>query len=317
MTFSSAIFILIHSKMGHIHESSSYVGLRFYFRIHQRSVEVARQRLQEYQRALQIRYNMAAMKMLPPHLIHPPLHSTQSLCLPPTLPLPTTPAVLAPTHVQAQTSVQIPTRECEMSASPPHPPGPSLKVCSRLPPNEVDSILGTSKNQRPDVSAWLADGILESVTEHLPDRVRPSSVTREPLPYKPFTTYHSTSIPPQSTSDPIQAITPHITNGEPLVPGHEAALSETMPHVSLLTGSLTSKEDMEAQKRELQETQRRMHEQREAMVLQQRQLEEKRQRQELEVEQMRKQKEMLQALIHTDAQVSEGTNYCSPFLILK
>lgn len=276
-------------------------------------MEVARQRLEEYQRALQIRYNMEAMKTVPPHLIHPPLHSTQSIRPPPTLPLSTTPAVPTPTSVQAKTSVQIPTREWEMSASPPHPPGPSLKVFSRLQSDEVDSIPGTSRSQRADDSAWLADSILESVTEHLPDRVRPSAVTREQLPYQPFTIYPSTSIPLQSTSDPIQAVTPHVTNSEPLVPAHEAAQSETLPHVSVLTGSLMSKEDMETRKRELQETQRRMNEQREAMVVQQRQLEETRQRKELEVEQMRKQKEMLLALIHTDAQVSEGTNYCSPF----
>lgn len=277
---------------------------------------MARQRLEEYQRALQLRYNMAATTMLPPRLIHPPLHSTQSVHLPAALPLPpSTPAVPAHIHVKPQTSVEIPTREPDMLASPPRPPGSSSRVCSRLLPDEVESISSNPRNQRPDVSAWLADNILERVTEHLPEKVRPFSVAREPLPYKPFTTHHSISVPLQSASDPIQSISPSITDGASLVPGHAAVKPGTLPQVSVPTGSLSSREDdMERQRRELQQAQRRVLVQREAVVLQQRQHEEKRQRQEVEMKQMRRQKETLQALIHTDAQVSEGTIIALPFL---
>lgn len=74
---------------------------------------------------------------------------------------------------------------------------------------------------------------------------------------------------------------------------------------------------MERQRRELQEAKRRVLERSEAVALQQRQLEEKRRRQEEEMKEMRRQKETLQALIHTDARVSEGTDLVLPYEILK
>ncbi|XP_044058281.1 centrosomal protein of 295 kDa isoform X2 [Siniperca chuatsi] len=275
-------------------------------RIHQRSVEVARQRLEEYQRALQIRYNMTATSLLPavvpPGLIHPALHSAQSVHLPTPLQPHTTRPVPAYIHAKPQTSVEIPTREFDMFASPPRLVCSGLRVDSKLLPDEVESISNSSRNQRPSATAWLTDKIMERVTEHLPERARPSSVTTEPLPYKLFTTHHSTSIPVQPTSDPTQAISQSLTHDAPLVPGHAAVKPGSWPNGSLQTGSLSSREDdMERQRQELQEVQRRVLEQREAVVLQQRQQEE-RQRQEVEMEQMRRQKETLQALIHTDAQ---------------
>ncbi|XP_051254471.1 uncharacterized protein cep295 isoform X8 [Dicentrarchus labrax] len=346
-------------------------------RIHQRSVEVARQRLEEYQRALQIRYNMTATTLLPPGLIHPPLHSTRPVHLPTSLQLPTTPAVPAYNHAKPQTT-EVPTRE----ASPPHLPGSSLRVRSRLLPDEVESISDSSRNQRPDVTPWLTDNIMERVTKHLPEGVRPFLATKDPVPYKQFTTHHPTSIPLQPTSDPIQVISPRITDGAPLAPGHAAVRPGILPQGSLQ--SLRSREDdmerqrrelqevqrrevqrrelqevqrrelqevqrrelqevqrrelqevqrrelqevqrrelqevqrrelqevqrrelQEVQRRELQEVKRRVLEQREAVVLQQRQQEEERKRQEVEMEQMRRQKEALQALIHTDAQCMEN-----------
>lgn len=84
------------------------------------------------------------------------------------------------------------------------------------------------------------------------------------------------------------------------------ALAEA--EASRSTGSMSVGEDnMERQRQELQEAQRRVLEQREALMLQQRQREEERRRQDLEMVQMRRQKETLQALINTDAQVSERT----------
>ncbi|XP_040902302.1 centrosomal protein of 295 kDa isoform X2 [Toxotes jaculatrix] len=269
-------------------------------RIHQRSVEVARQRLEEYQQALRMRYTMTSMSLLPavmpPGVSHPPLHSTQSVYLPAPLQLPTIPAVPSYIHNQPQTSLEVPTRESETPASPPHLPGSSFSVGSKLLPDEVESCWNSPSIQRPDVTAWLTDSIMERVTEHLPERVRPSSLTTEPLPYKLCTTHHSPSIPLQPGSDMVQAISPSITDGAPLVPGHVAAKPGTLLRGSLQTGSLSSRgDDMEMQRRELQE-------QREAVVLQRRQQEEERQRREEEMEQMRWQKETLQGLIHTDTQ---------------
>ncbi|XP_027135702.1 centrosomal protein of 295 kDa isoform X2 [Larimichthys crocea] len=269
-------------------------------RIHQRSVEVARQRLEEYQRALQIRYSMTTKQSLPsvvpPGLVHPPLHSTGPVHLPAPPSLPTTPAVPAYVPARPHPSVEVTTREADMVASPPHLPGSSLRVCSRLLPDEVESVWNRAKNQKPDVSTWLTDNIMERVTEHLPDSVKPVSVTMKPPPHKLSTTRESTSILLQPTSHPIQVIGPSIADRTPLFPGHVAV----KPHVSLLTGTLSSREDdMERQRRELQrqqeeeeeeerqrwelqEVQRRLLEQREAVEVQQRQKEEERQRQELQ-----------------------------------
>ncbi|XP_070826236.1 uncharacterized protein cep295 [Chaetodon trifascialis] len=263
-------------------------------RLHQRSVEVARQRLAEYQRALQIRYGMTATSFLPAimpaGLIQPPLHSTGSAHPPTALPLSTPPAV--PAYIQAtpQTSMEVPPRESDMLAAPPRLSG------SRLLLNELESVSNSHRNQRLDVSALLTDNIMERVTEHLPERVRP------------FLKPHSTSIPLQPASDPIQAVSPGTTDGAPLVPGQAEVKLGTLPHGSLLTGSLSSREgDMERQRRELQEVQRRLLEQREAVVLQQRRQEE-RQRQEEEMEKMRRQKETLQTLIHADEPVPEAAS---------
>lgn len=269
-----------------------FVGPCFYFRIHQRSVEVARQRLAEYQRALQIRYNTTATTFppafMPAGLIHPPLHSTGSAQLPTALSLSTTPAVPAYTQAKPQTSAEVPPRESGMLAPSPRLSGSSLGVCSRLLPNELESVSNSPRNQRPGVSAWLTDNIMERVTEHLPERMRPFL---KPLPSKPFTTHHSTSIPLQPVSEPIRAISPSITDSAPLVPDHAVVERGTVPHGSLLTGSVSFREDdMERQRRELEQRQQ-----------------EERQRQEVEMDKMRRQKETLQALIHTDAQVSEGT----------
>lgn len=150
------------------------------------------------------------------------------------------------------------------------------------------------------MSAWLTDSIMERVTEHLPENVRPLSVSRGPLPSRQRAC-HSVSIPLPPTSDPFRTTGPSVT----AVPGPAA----DEPHGHEPTGSPSPREDdMERQRRVLQEAKRRVLEQSEAVALQQRQLEEKRQRQEVEMEEMRRQKETLQALIHTDKQVSQGTD---------
>ncbi|KAM6931874.1 uncharacterized protein cep295 isoform 2-T2 [Lycodopsis pacificus] len=278
-------------------------------RIHQRSMEVARQRLEEYQRALRIRYNMTATSpaVVPLGLlVHPPLHGSQSAHRPAPPQLPTTPTAPPYIHGKRQTPAEVPTRESDMPAPPSRLPG--VSVCSKLllPPDEVGSFSSDPRNRRPNVTAWLTDNIKERVTEHLPERVRPSS---EPPSYKRFPTHHSASISPQPASDSIQATSPRITDRAP------SGERGPAPHGSLRTGSPSSGEeeddgDMERQRRELLEVQRRVLELRDTVALQQRRREEERQRQEeqrgrqeAEMEQMRRQKETLQALIHTEEQL--------------
>ncbi|XP_030599310.1 centrosomal protein of 295 kDa isoform X2 [Archocentrus centrarchus] len=285
-------------------------------RMHQR-VEVARQCLEEYQRALQIRYNMTATSLLPavvpPGLNHPPLHNTQCLHLPGHVQVPPAPAGPVNNHVIPQMSVEVSTGESDTLTS--LPILPDFSLASKPLPDEDESVSDGLRYQRLNVTSWLTDSIMEKVTEHLPERVRPLSVTKEPLPYKLYTKPHSSEGPLQPSCEPIQAMRSNVKEVTPLVPGHELA----EPLASLYTESLSIREDdMQRQRRELQEAQRRVLEQREAMMLQQRQQEEARWRQEVEMAQMRRQKETLQALINADAKpvsqpdgetvVSENTN---------
>ncbi|XP_026226538.1 centrosomal protein of 295 kDa isoform X2 [Anabas testudineus] len=277
-------------------------------RLHQRSVDVARQRLEEYQRALRIRYMTSTSSLpavTPLGITHQRLHSAQSVHQTVPLQLPTAPAHPVLEAAVSQTSLEVPTREFNMPASPLHFPGSCLSVGPTLLPDEVESKSNSSGDQRPDVTAWLTDNIMKRVTEHLPVRVRPSS-SAEPMPCKLFTTHHSVNIPVQQPSGPVQANSTSITDSVPVVQGHADAKPQTLMHSSLQMGSLSSTEDdLERQRQELQEVQRRLLEQREAVTLQQRQQEEQRHRQEVQMEQMRRQKEVLQALIQTDAQVNE------------
>ncbi|CAI5692647.1 unnamed protein product [Oreochromis niloticus] len=303
-------------------------------RIHQR-VKVARQRLEEYQRALQIRYNMTATSLLPPvvppGLAHPPPNSTRCVRQPghvqavPTPlhaplhaswaplqaplhpPLQTSHAPLvAPLQAHAvpvynhelpRTSEDVSTEESDTLTSPPSLSGFSL--ASKPLPDDVESDSDSLRYQRLNDTSWLTDSIMEKVTEHLPERMRPLSVTKEKLPYKRFTEHHSRSIPVQPSPEPIKGMRSTIAEVTAPLPGY--ALAEA--RASQSTGSLSVGEDnTERQRQELQEAQRRVLEQKEALMLQQRQREEERRRQDLEMVQMRRQKETLQALINTDAQ---------------
>ncbi|XP_059187082.1 centrosomal protein of 295 kDa-like [Centropristis striata] len=267
-------------------------------RIHQRSVEVARQRLEEYQRALRIRYNMTATSsppvVVPSVFIPPPLHSAQSVHLPAPLQLSKTPAVHAYNHARSQTPMEILTRESDSLALPSQLPGSRVCAGSKLPLDE--SISDIPNNQRQDATSWLTDNIMERVTEHLAERVRPSS---DPPSHKLFTTRHSINISLQPTSDPIEATRSSIRDIAAPTPGHAAVKPGSSLHGS---GSLSPREDddMERQRRELQKVQRKVLQQREAValqqeeerqrqrrVLQQRQQEEERQRQELQEVQRR------------------------------
>lgn len=278
---------------------------------------MARQRLEEYQRALQIRYNMTSTSLLPPvappGLVNTPLPCPESaLLLPPPLHIHTSatiPAYTRSAHAKPQTPVELPTRDSDIVSPPLHESGPSLHSESRLLPEREETFSGILREQSSDVPAWLTDRIMERVTEHLPERLRPS-VTTEPPSCRSLP--HSTAnIPLQPSSDPVQTISQSISNGTPVPLGQAAVKPGTVLHGSLEVGSLAFREvDVEKQRQELQDIQRRALEQREAVALQQRQQEEERQRREEERqrreeerEQMRRQREALEALINTDTQV--------------
>ncbi|MEQ2238089.1 hypothetical protein ILYODFUR_029831 [Ilyodon furcidens] len=241
-------------------------------RIHQRSVEVARLRLEEYQRALWIRHNTTATLLRPPvhpaGLVPPCLSDPQASATPP-----------VPSDAQPKTSVDFAMRD--LSASPP-PPASSSGSCSLL----EESVGSRFSTRRPEVRGQLTDGVLQRVTKRSPERLRPSLVTAEP--FKLPTAHGSTST--SSPSDPPRPAGPKIPDIVPLDPGLRA--------VSLIS----REEDLDWRRRELQEAQRRVIEQREAMALQEKLQEEDRRRAEVELEQMRRQKETLQALIDTDEQ---------------
>ncbi|XP_047450066.1 centrosomal protein of 295 kDa isoform X3 [Mugil cephalus] len=199
-------------------------------RIHQRSVEVARQRLEEYQRALRIRHNMSNATSLPsavkpPGLVHLPplrpvsLHPPAPLHLPTPAPLhlPTPPP--APSHIQ---NIYI--------------PGSGFSVVSKLLPDE--SVSSSSTSQTAGATAWLSSSMME--------RVRPSSVTREPPPAPYFIPRH---VPLQP--DPIRRLSPSLSDVPPFVPRHTA-----VNHGASSQGS--REDDSERQRRELQDVQRRV-----------------------------------------------------------
>lgn len=251
-------------------------------RVHQRSVEVARQHLEEYQRALQLRYNLTSgcltAPVVPPGPVHPP---SEHLPAPSELPA----AASAYIYNRPQVSAEVSMRGCGTSASPPHPAS-SLSLSSKFLPDECVS--NTLSIQKPDYATRLSDRIMERVTEHLPERLRRSVDKERP---------NLSRIPLCPVSDRIGAIRQSLTDAAPLDPG-------------LQSGSLSSREreeDVEKQRQELQEVQKRVMEQREAVALQERLREEGRQRREVEMEQMRRQKETLQALINTPEQVSGRT----------
>lgn len=264
---------------------------------------MARQRLEEYKRALQLRYNMAAGTLRPPHLIPQP----QSAFPRAAVQHPITPAAPDHINIRQQRPVELPIRESDRLTS--HPLGAGSRLSARLQ-DEEDFFSHSIYDQSPDASAFVTADIMERVTKHLPERVRSSAITREPPPYKPTTTHHSVSTQLQSAADVIQNTSQSVTDSEHMGLGGESPKTVTSPHSSVLTESSRSKEEnMETQRHELKEAQRRVMEQREAMLLQERENEEKRRRQEVEMEQMRQQREMLQALIHADAQVQQWTAF--------
>lgn len=224
-----------------------------YFRIHQRSVEVARQRLEVYQRALQMRYNIAAKKAVPSH--QPPL-----LCLWPSqaaagLSHFTKSLVQTSAQDKAQLSRVIPARETVLVREPPPPDSRAV--------TEVESFLSNTSHQATDVSTSLEGGTMESITERLQETMIPVTVTKEPHEQLPSTSIPSAiqSICPSITDVPVQDYTTPVQTGalpqdsEYIVSHKDHSLrqrEEQQPHSQRQQTHEWEMEQMRQQKRYLQ-----------------------------------------------------------------
>lgn len=128
------------------------------FRMHQASLEAARQRLEEYQRALQTCYSIDA-KEPPPH--QPPLLSTWSSQL-----------AAALSHLPnsaMQTSLQDTQTHTREGLPVSAPCSPDFRA-------HVESILSNARPRAADVSPRLAEVLLERIKGRLQDTARPGQM---------------------------------------------------------------------------------------------------------------------------------------------
>lgn len=126
--------------------------------MHQASVEAARQRLEDYQRALQTRYSIDA-KEPPPH--QPPLLSTWSSQL-----------AAALSHLPnfaMQTSLQDTQTHTRENLPVSAPCSPDFRA-------HVESVLSNAGTHAADVSPSLAEVLLERIKGRLQDTARPGQV---------------------------------------------------------------------------------------------------------------------------------------------
>ncbi|XP_036070824.1 centrosomal protein of 295 kDa isoform X3 [Oryzias melastigma] len=155
-------------------------------RVHQRSVEEARQRLEEYQRALRIRHSLTCRSILStvgppgpdPPLLHPPSTRPDPLPAPPHLPVPPAAPTFVPQRPNISTSFPTPSLTR---------PGSCLSSKLLLDPSGTDFV------------SQITDGVMERVTDHLPERLRL-------LPHKP---------PPSRPTDPTRTLNPAFTDHSP------------------------------------------------------------------------------------------------------
>ncbi|XP_029026671.1 centrosomal protein of 295 kDa [Betta splendens] len=266
-------------------------------RIHQRSLEVARQRLEEYQRALRIRYSVTSCLLLPA-VSHPglsqSLQTTQSVNLPNLLQVPMTLAEAANIPVKMQTSMEVPTREPDMQVSTVCSTGSSFGVGSKLLPDKLKPMSNSLRNQQ-----------LDGVTEQ-PGSLRPSSSYTLSMANKPFTTHHSANIRP--LSGPVHPISRSVTESSSPLKGCVDTRSgsflqmDSLDFKKLQIGSLrTEEDDLDCQRNYVQEVQRGGLGQR-VEVVPPKQQEEQRHGQKVQMEQMKQQKKLV-----PEPQVVENT----------
>ena len=277
-------------------------------------MEVARQRLEQYQRALRIRHSTAIRPgppTGPPANLDPgpPLNLSAKTAVPvaihPALPRPTDRAV-PPMALR-----EIPARESDAWRTPPppppHPPGPGSHPGTSLArdPNRFpqdspeDNATGPPPGHRAGLSAWLTDSIMERATGHLPERLRSPPAAPNPFTHRPLRTTENVTTgvrqgsqldwrAPRLGTDPVRLLGPAapqpgqaLTQPLSFLRGHPVAQTSLDPR----------KGDVERQRLELLEAHRRMQEQREEVEQQRRREEDRRSheaQQRLEEERWRK-----------------------------
>ncbi|XP_054650510.1 centrosomal protein of 295 kDa [Dunckerocampus dactyliophorus] len=270
-------------------------------RTHKRSVEVARQRLEEYQHALQMHHNMAAVSLppavVPQGTLHPSMPSTQHARVPTPPLLPAASAVPARIHDGPQTAVKVASRRSAGPALPPSLPSSS----SSFLPGEVASSSNSSRNQTLDANALLSSSVVpsQSVTRELipPPAVTreifpPQMITREPRPPKQVT---RELLPPQAvTTESVTTASIPFQKATGPIP----TVTESGPPLASLPRSESPADDISERPRR-GEVQRAPHER---PQVEEESLDKLGQRQEDNLELLRQQKETLQALIKVEAQ---------------
>ncbi|XP_062328757.1 centrosomal protein of 295 kDa isoform X2 [Osmerus eperlanus] len=279
-------------------------------RLHKQSVEQARLRLEDYQRALRYRYNItltatqAARGPLNP-ICPPPLNTGRatlpavSVELPSGSAMPLLPVALT-THSRTHSPMEIPNRESAILPQPSILPVPGMHTragsgfSTKVSSVPLTVTTESSRNQHPDHTAWLTDHFLQRVSAHLPDGLRPPPTPSHPPSSRPPATL---GIPVPSVADPVQALHPTPSEHPATFPEEASAKPGTFLPGFTQTGKLFREEiELERQRQEVQEAQRRVQGQREALLLQQREQEEDLR------EQWRRQKEALDALLSADTQ---------------
>ncbi|XP_056138891.1 centrosomal protein of 295 kDa [Lampris incognitus] len=243
-------------------------------RLHKRSVEGARQRLEEYQRALRIRHMSSALvrpPAVPAGPIRPLPHSGgSSIPLVPALQRPTSSAL--PVHIpctddRTQVQVETPTRvsasfapSVTLSSLVLHPRA-SLGVEPVFQPVQPELSAGILRDQTAGITARLTDSIIERVTKHLSKNLRPSSISTDFPLHGPFT---ASDVPLPPVSHPLRVTSPSQADVSPLLSGRAPVKQGTLQ----LGSQASTQEDIEMRRRELLEAQRQVLAQREAMAQQ-------------------------------------------------
>ncbi|XP_032413296.1 uncharacterized protein LOC116716568 isoform X4 [Xiphophorus hellerii] len=207
-------------------------------RIHQRSVEVARQRLEEYQRALRIRHNLTATALL-----RPPVHP--AFLAPPSESHPATPSV--------PSGVSLPAFSSSAGSSVPSDPSITNRFSSLRP--DAASLADSQSGKKIQKSEIPHNHIMERVAKHLPDRPRASPVAAGP--YEPDAARGSAST--SATFDPMT-----LTSRE--ADRRRRELQEAQRRVVEQRAALTlQKEQQEEERRRAEEELHHMRRQKEAL----------------------------------------------------
>ncbi|CAL8333526.1 unnamed protein product [Boreogadus saida] len=272
-------------------------------RVHQRSVVVARQRLEQYQQALRIRHSAAVMPRPPagpppaglvprPPLVRLSAETAVPVATPPApVPRPTVPPS-APGEIQARRSdpwrTPPPSRCSDLRPAPSLTPDPT-RFAQDSPEDDAN---GPPPARRAGLSAWLTDSIMERATGHLPESLRSPPAAPNPFTHRPLGTAENVpaGVRPSSRLDAREprldtAPVPLLGPAAPQ-PGQASAKPPSFPRgrpvaqASLGPGT----GDVERQRFELLEARRRTQEQREEVAQRLRELQQEEEQRRREAE---------------------------------